>query len=115
MSISYGSRPPNKRFVAGGLSTIPEGAQLITVQVKEEYDAIPFHAYHPTQHDAITILRNKKNPHEWLVCGWYVDTLREGGPVKGLVYRKIVEQADRDAVLVDLKKHDKEASAKFEP
>jgi hypothetical protein len=115
MSTAYGNRAPTKRFVSGGLETIPEGAHLIPTQTKMEYDSVPFHVYHPSPHDAITILKSKKNPHEWLVCGWYIDTLREGGAVKGLVYRSVVAQSDRDAVLLELKKHDKEATAKFEP
>lgn len=112
MSSTYGSRPPNKRFVPGGLQSIPSGAQLLPSGTKSQYDAIPFHIYHPTPHDAVTILK-KKNTHEWLVLGWYIDTLREDGHVKGLVYRQVVAEPDKEAIMVELKKHDKEASAKF--
>lgn len=115
MSSVYGERPPNRKFVGGGLRSIPDGAQLLAVEVKAQYDPFPFHVYHPSPHDAVTILKSKKNQHDWLVCGWYIDTYREGNVVKGLLYRKVVEQADKDAILAELKKHDKEATAKFEP
>lgn len=105
--------PPNKRFVTGGLETIPPGAWLVPTELKQEYDLIPFHVYHPNPHNAVTILRNKKNQHEWLVCGWYVDTFRVAGKVKGLIYRQVVSEPDKEAILLELKKHDKEASAKF--
>jgi hypothetical protein len=113
MSRAYGPRAPNKRFVIGGLDSIPAGAQLIPTDVKKEYDIIPFHIYHPNPHNAITILRNKKNQHDWLVCGWYIDTFREGGDVKGLLYKQVSSDADKEAVLAELKKHDKEASPRF--
>jgi hypothetical protein len=81
--------------------------------VKEHYESIPFHVYHPGPHDAITILRDKKSPHAWLVCGWYLDTYREGNQVKGLLYRQVTQEADKEAVIAELKKHDKEASPLF--
>jgi hypothetical protein len=116
LSRTYGPRPPKKSFsVSGGLDSIPAGAQLVPTALKEQYEIIPFHVYHPTPHDAVTVLRNKKSPHEWLVCGWYIDTYREGGKVKGLLYRKVAAEEDRAVVLADLKKQDKEASARFEP
>ena len=115
MGSAYGSSAPNRRFVSAGLGSIPEGAHLVSMQAKAEYESIPFHVYHPSPHDAITILRSRKNPHEWLVCGWYVDTLREGGAVKGLVYRSVSSGPDKEVVLLELKKHDKEATARFEP
>ena len=114
MDHVYGERPPNKRFVPGGLTSVPEGAQMIPIDVKEQYEPFPFHVYHPSPHNAVTILQNKKNKHEWLVCGYYIDTYREGRAVKGLLYRKVADPADRDAVMVELKTHDKEATAKFE-
>lgn len=117
MSQSYGGKGRNekKRFIGGaGLSSVPEGAQLISLATKAQYETNPFHVYHPTPHDAVTILRDKKSPHEWLVCGWYLDTLRDGrGVVTGLVYKRVAEEADREAVLAELKKHDKEATVKF--
>lgn len=114
MSSSYGvGSPAKKRFVAGGLRSIPDGAQVIPVEVKVQYDIVPFHVYHPNPHDAITILRNKRNQHDWLVCGWYLDTYRENGAVKGLVYRQVAAQQDREFVTAELKKHDKEATVKF--
>lgn len=115
MTTIYGERPPDKKFVQSGLESIPEGALMIPIKVKAEYDPFPFHVYHPSPHNAVTILKNRKNPHEWLVAGWYIDTYREGRTVKGLLYKKVTEQADKDAILLELKKHDKEASAKFEP
>jgi hypothetical protein len=113
MSPTYGIRTPNKRFVSGGIESIPSGAHMIPVDIKKEYDAVPFHIYHPSPHEAITILRNKKNQHEWLVCGWYIDTYRQGGVVKGLLYRQITSEPDKEFVLAEVKKHDKEGSAKF--
>jgi hypothetical protein len=114
MSSTYrGTAPGKKRFASGGMESIPTGAHLITVEVKKQYDAVPFIIYHPNPHDAITILRSRKNPHDWLVCGWYVDTFREGGEVKGLIYRQVTSQVDKEFVLTELKRHDKEGSAKF--
>jgi len=114
MSAVYGEKPPNRSFAVGGLTSIPSGAQMIPAEVKAEYDPFPLHVYHPNPHDAVTLLKSKKNQHEWLVCGWYIDTYRVGRTVKGLLYRKVMEQGDRDAILAELKKHDKEATAKFE-
>ena len=113
MSHAYGVRPPKRSFRSGGLGSIPEGAHLIPTSVKEQYEIVPFHVYHPNPHNAITILRNKKSKHDWLVCGWYIDTLREGGEVKGLLYKQVTSEADKEAVLAELKKQDKEASPKF--
>lgn len=113
MSRAYGVRPDKKSFTSGGLGIVPQGAHLIPTGVRSQYDAIPFHVFHPGPHDMITILRSRKSPHEWLVCGWYIDTYREGGEVKGLLYRQVVSEADREAVLNQLKKNDKEASPKF--
>ncbi len=114
MSSTYrGTAPGKKRFASGGMASIPTGAQLIPVEVKKGYDAVPFQVYHPNPHDAITILRNKKNQHEWLVCGWYVDTLREGGEVKGLIYMQVTSEPDKEFVLAEVKKHDKEGIARF--
>ena len=113
MSRVYGTRPQKKSFVSGGLSTVPPGAHLIPTEVKSQFDLIPFHVYHPSPHNAITILRNKKNRHDWLVCGWYIDTFRESGQVKGLLYRQVTSDSDREVVLAELKKQDKEASPRF--
>jgi len=33
--------------------------------------------------------------------------------VKGLIYRQVVSETDKEAILLELKKHDKEAAAKF--
>lgn len=58
---------------------------MIPVEVKEEYESFPFHVYHPNAHNAVTVLQNKKNKHGWPVCGWYIDTFRDGKTVKGLL------------------------------
>jgi hypothetical protein len=113
MSPPYGAGKPEKKFVTGGIESVPQGAQMIPVEIKKEYDTVPFIIYHPSPHEAITILRNKKNQHDWLVCGWYIDTYRQGGVVKGLLYRQVVSEPDKEYVLTELKKHDKEGSAKF--
>lgn len=115
MSPTYGTKAPKKRFLTGGIESIPAGAQMVPLEVKQEYDTVPFHLYHPSPHEAVTILRNKKNQHDWLVCGWYIDTYRQGGVVKGLLYRPVVAEPDKEAVLAELKKHDKEGIAKFSP
>ncbi len=92
---------------------IPLGAHVVPTSVKQEYDIVPFHVYHPNPYDAITMLRHKKRAHEWLVAGWYIDTYRERGTVKGLMYRKVQTDQDKEAVINELKKQDKEAIAKF--
>lgn len=93
---------------------MPSGSQLLTVEAKKAYELVPFHVYHPTPHEAITILRSKKDPHDWLVCGWYLDTLREGGRVKGLVYLQVTSEVDMEFVRGELKRHDKEGVARFQ-
>lgn len=114
MSRAYsGVAPKKRRFSTGGVTSLPVGTQLIPVEVKKEFDTIPFHVYHPNPHDAITILRSKRSPHDWLVCGWYVDTLREGGSVKGLIYREVTSEPDKEFIRAELKKHDKEALPRF--
>jgi len=113
LSPVYGTSPPKKGFLRGGLTSVPRGAHLIATDVKRQYENIPFHVYYPGPHDAITILQSKKSPHDWLVCGWYLDTYREGNVVKGLLYRQVVAEPDKEAIAVELKKHDKEASARF--
>lgn len=96
-----------------GLESIPAGAQMIPMEVKKLYEMNPVHIYHPTPYNAITVLRNKKQNHEWLVCGWYLDTFREHGVVKGLIYRAVASEEDKEHVVTELKKLDKEASIKF--
>lgn len=92
---------------------IPRGAHVIPTSLKQEYDIVPVHVYHPNPYDAITILRHKKKVHEWLVAGWYIDTFREGGKVKGLMYRRVQSDQDKEAVMNELKRQDKEAIARF--
>ncbi len=95
-------------------TAVPEGARVVSVAVKGEYEIIPMHVYHPTPHDAITILRNKKETHRWFVAGWYLGLHRQGGHVRGLIYRPVVSDQDRAVVLAEVQKRDKEASVIFE-
>jgi hypothetical protein len=110
--FSRGETPTGHRDTSG-LESIPEGAQVIPMEVKKLYEPNPVHIYHPTPYNAITALRNKKEAHDWLVCGWYLDTYREHGVVKGLVYRVVATTEDREHVLTEVKKLDKDASVKF--
>jgi len=96
-----------------GLESVPAGAQMIPMEVKKQYEPNPVHIYHPTAYNAITVLRNKKETHVWLVCGWYLDTYREHGVVKGLVYKAVASDEDKEHVMAELKKLDKDASLKF--
>jgi hypothetical protein len=98
---------------ASGLESIPAGAQMIPMEVKRQYETNPVHIYHPTPYNAITILRNRKEGHDFLVCGWYMDTFRERGVVKGLVYRAVATDEDKEHVLAEMKKLDKDANLKF--
>jgi len=108
--FSGGARKPTQ---LSGLESVPAGAQLITMDVKKQYEMNPIHIYHPTAYNVITILRNKKQTHDLLVCGWYLDTLRERGVVKGLVYKAVSSDEDKEHVMTELKKLDKEANVKF--
>ena len=83
------------------------------MEVKRQYERNPIHIYNPTPYNAITILKGKKEPHGWFVCGWYLDTFRDQGVVKGLIYRMVDKDEDKEHVLAELKKVDKEANAKF--
>jgi hypothetical protein len=103
----------SKPMQVSGLESIPSGAQMIPMDVKKQYEPNPIHIYHPTPYNAITVLRNKKQTHDWLVCGWYLDTYRERGSVKGLVYRAVASDEDKEYVMTELKKLDKESSIKF--
>ena len=80
---------------------------MIPMEVKKQYETNPVHIYHPTPYNAVTVLKNKKQPHELMVCGWYLDTLRERGVVKGLVYRQVTSEEDKQHVIAELKKLDK--------
>jgi hypothetical protein len=102
-----------KRTQVSGLESVPAGAQMIPMDVKRQYEANPIHIYHPTPYNAITVLKNKKQPHDMLVCGWYLDTLRDHGVVKGLVYRAVAAEDDKEHIMTELKKLDKDASIKF--
>jgi hypothetical protein len=113
LSRTYGKSPTKKGFVSGGFDSVPPGAQLLPTAARYDYEIIPFLVYYPGPHDTITILRSKSRPHDWLVCGWYLGTYREGADVKGLLYKRVLLEADREVVLVELKKHDKEASPRF--
>jgi hypothetical protein len=98
---------------ASGLESVPSDAQMVPMDVKRRYETNPVHLYHPTPYNAITVLRSKKQPQEWLVCGWYLDTYREHDVVKGLVYRTVSSEEDRQYVIAELKKLDKDAEIKF--
>lgn len=106
------SRPAKPRQVSG-LEAVPPGAQLIPMDVKRQYEANPVHIFHPTPYSAITVLRNRKQEHEWLVCGWYLDTFREHRAVTGLVYKAVSSGEDKEHVVGELKKLDKDAVIKF--
>ena len=95
-------------------TVVPQGAFVVPVGVKGEYETIPLHVYHPTPHDAITVLRNKKDTHHWLVAGWYLGLHRKGGRVQGLIYRPVVSDQDRAVVLAEVQKRDKDAGVRFE-
>ena len=103
----------SKPTQVSGLESVPAGAQMIPMEVKKQYEPNPVHIYHPSPYNAITVLRNKKQTHDWLVCGWYLDTYREHGVVKGLVYRAVASDEDKEHVMAELKKLDKDASLKF--
>ncbi len=111
---SFLGRPRRKEANKSPDTAVPEGSRLLSVMLKREYDAIPMHVYHPTPHDSITILRHKKETHQWLVAGWYLGLHRQGGQVRGLVYRPVLADQDREVVLAEVKKRDKEASITFE-
>jgi hypothetical protein len=113
MKNPFSGGGPVKPRQVSGLESIPTGAQMIPMDVKKQYETNPVHIYHPTPYNAITVLRNKKQANDWLVCGWYLDTFREHGVVKGLVYRTVASEEDREHVVTELKKLDKEASIKF--
>lgn len=115
MKNPFSSGGPKKPRQTSGLETVPAGAQVVPMDVKRQYETNPVHFFHPTPYNAITILRNRKQPHEFLVCGWYLDTFREHGTVKGLVYRTVAADEDKEHVVTELKKLDKEAVIKFSP
>jgi hypothetical protein len=96
-----------------GLESVPTGAQMIPMEAKKQFEEKPVHIYHPTPYNAITVLRDRKQAHDLLVCGWYLDTYREHGVVKGLIYRVVASDEDKEHVMTELKKLDKEASIKF--
>jgi hypothetical protein len=104
---------PRKPTQVSGLDSVPTGAQMIPMEVKKLFEPNPVHIYHPTPYNAITVLRSKKQTHEWLVCGWYLDTYREHGVVKGLIYRAVASDATNAHVFTDLKKLSKKACLKF--
>lgn len=113
MKNPFSRDEPRKTTQVSGLESIPTGAQLIPMDVKKSYETNPVHIYHPTPYNAITVLRSRKQSHDWLVCGWYLDTYREHGVVKGLVYKAVASEEDKEHVMTELKKLDKEASIKF--
>ncbi len=102
-----------RRTPSSGLESVPAGAQMLSMESKKAYEPNPVHLYHPNPYNAITVLRGKKDPHDWLVCGWYLDTFREQGGVKGLIYRCVASEEDKQFVLAELKKMDKDANIRF--
>ncbi len=113
MKNPFSGGEKKKKKQVSGLESIPEGAQMIPMDLKKQYETNPVHIYHPTPYNAITVLRNRKQTHDWLVCGWYLDTFRDSGVVKGLVYRAVASDEDKQHVTTELKKLDKDASIKF--
>ena len=113
MKSPFSKGKAKKPGQVSGLESVPPGAHMITMEVKKRYEPNPVHIYHPTPYNAITVLRDRKQTHEFLVCGWYLDTFRERGAVKGLVYRSVASDEDKEHVMTELKKLDKEASVKF--
>ena len=113
MKNPFSGPEAKKHRQASGLETVPSGAQMVPMDVKKQYEANPVHIYHPTPYNAITVLRKRKQEHDWLVCGWYLDTFRERGTVKGLVYRAVTAEEDKEHVTTELKKLDKDAIIKF--
>ena len=96
--FSGGESDEETRRRSRASKSVPAGAQMIPMDVKKQYETNPVHIYHPTPYNAITVLRNKKQAHDCLVCGWYLDTLREHGVVKGLVYRAVASDGDKEHV-----------------
>jgi hypothetical protein len=113
MKIPFSGAATKKTTEVSGLESLPAGAQMIPMDVKKQYEMNPVHIYHPTAYNVITVLRNKKQPNDWLVCGWYLDTFREHGVVKGLVYKALASDEDKEHVITELKKLDKDAVVKF--
>jgi hypothetical protein len=94
---------------------LPPGTYVWPVTAKREYEAVPYHVYHPTPYDKITVLRHRGRPHEWLVAGWYVRPLTEGRRVTGQVYRPVTGDRDKEVVLAQVKTQDREADIRFAP
>ncbi|MDA4116682.1 MAG: hypothetical protein OK442_09055 [Thaumarchaeota archaeon] len=115
MKNPFSSGGARKATQVSGLQSVPDGAQMIPMEVKKQYEEKPIHLYHPTPYNVITVLRKRKQEHDLLVCGWYLDTLREHGVVKGLVYRAVTAEEDKEHVTTELKKLDKDASIQFSP
>ena len=105
-----GTKKPAKVL---GLEAVPPGAHVVPMEVKKQFESNPVHVFHPTPYTAVTVLRNRKNPHDWLACGWYLDTFREHGAVKGLVYKQVTSEEDKQHVIAELKKLDKDAVVRF--
>lgn len=95
------------------LDTVPEDTYVFPLAVKNEYDPVPVHIYHPTPYDKITVLRHRQRPHEWFCAGWYVRPYREAGAVRGQIYRPIVADRDKEIVFAQVKLQDKEANLRF--
>lgn len=92
---------------------LPPGTYVLSITAKQEYQAIPYHVYHPTPYDKITVLRHRTRPHEWLVAGWYLRPVTEGESVTGQVYRPVTTDRDKEVVLSQVKTQDREANVRF--
>jgi hypothetical protein len=86
---------------------------VLPITVKDEYDPIPYHVYHPTPYDKITILRHRTRAHEWFVAGWYLRALVEGERITGQLYRPVTTDRDKEVVLAQVRTQDREANVHF--
>jgi hypothetical protein len=86
---------------------------ILPLSIKQEYESVPLHIFHPSPYDTITVLRSRKVPHAWLVAGWYAGLSRKDERVEGLVYRRVVTNQDKEVVLAEIRRRDKEANVSF--
>jgi len=92
---------------------LPEGALLIPIGIKEDYEAVPLHVYYPTPFDKVTILKHKRQPHLWLCLGWYLGLQTEQENVMGQIYKPVVNEQDRQAIMAQVRAQDREANIQF--
>jgi hypothetical protein len=94
---------------------IPEGGYVLPLSIKQQYDTVPIIIYYPNPYDAISVLKNSKDPHQWLVAGWYLGVYKERGKVAGLMYKPVKEKADIDQVTSQVKIKDKDSVVHIAP